>query len=209
MKRSRDWSVGVSAVIFAAALAARLVHVFQIRRAPFFDLLMGDARSYDAWAQRIAGGDWLGSGVFYQAPLYPYFIGGLYSIAGRDLMAVRLVQAVIGAASCVLLAQAAARLFSRTAGIVAGLSLAFYAPAIFFDGLIQKSVLDVFFVCLALWLMSGIIANSQPSTRARWVALGAAMGGLALTRENAVVLVGVILLWIMVSGGEPLVPGRR
>ena len=32
--------------------------------------------------------------------------------------------------------------------------LALYAPAIFFDGLLQKSVLDVFFVCLALWLIS-------------------------------------------------------
>jgi hypothetical protein len=32
--------------------------------------------------------------------------------------------------------------------------LALYAPAIFFDGLLQKSVLDVFFVCLALWLIA-------------------------------------------------------
>ena len=203
------WSAPLSGAIFSAALAARLLHVFQIRRAPFFDVLLGDARSYDAWAQRIAGGDWFGREVFYQAPLYPYFLGALYAIAGRDLLAVRLAQAVIGAASCVLLAQAAARLFSRTAGIVAGLFLAFYAPAIFFDGLIQKSVLDVFFVCLALWLMSGIVANSQRSTPGRWMALGATLGGLALTRENAVVLVAVIALWIMVGIGEPLVGGRR
>jgi tetratricopeptide (TPR) repeat protein len=206
-----QWSAGLSAAIFIVALAARLVHVFQIRRAPFFDLLMGDARSYDAWAQRIARGDWFGSDVFYQAPLYPYFLGALYAIAGRDLLTVRLAQAVIGAASCVLLAQAAARLFSRTAGSAAGLLLAFYAPAIFFDGLIQKSVLDVFFVCLALWLMGGIIANPHPSKTGSWMALGATLGGLALTRENAMVLVAVILVWSVVGVGEPLVArrGRR
>ena len=32
---------------------------------------MGDSHAYDAWAQRIAAGDWVGGDVFYQAPLYP------------------------------------------------------------------------------------------------------------------------------------------
>ena len=70
--------------------------------------------------------------------------------------------------------------------------LALYAPAIFFDGLLQKSVLDVFFSCLALWILSGLV--TKPGNRA-WIWLGLAMGGLALTRENALVLVGVVFLW--------------
>ena len=65
----------------------RLVHVWQIRRSPFFSLLMGDSRGYDEWAQRIAGGDWLGHEVFYQAPLYPYLLGVIYAVAGRHLLA--------------------------------------------------------------------------------------------------------------------------
>src|SRR6185295_16902767 len=105
-------------------------------------------------AQRIAGGEWLGREVFYQAPLYPYLLGLIYAAAGRHLLLVRVVQALIGSASCALLVLAGARLFSRRTGLIAGLMLALYAPAIFFDGLLQKSVLDVFFVCLALWLMS-------------------------------------------------------
>ena len=47
-------------VIFASALAIRLIHVWQISRAPFFDMLMGDARGYDVWARQLAGGDWIG-----------------------------------------------------------------------------------------------------------------------------------------------------
>ena len=85
----------------------RLVHVWQIRRAPFFSVLMGDSRGYDEWARRIAGGDWLGHEVFYQAPLYPYLLGVIYAVAGRHLLLVRIVQAVIGSASCALLALAA------------------------------------------------------------------------------------------------------
>ena len=34
---------------------------------------MGDARSYDGWAQRIAIGDWFGSEVFYQAAALSLF----------------------------------------------------------------------------------------------------------------------------------------
>src|SRR5438445_8898313 len=111
-------------VIFAVAFTLRIVHIWQMRNAPFFTLLMGDARSYDEWAQRIAGGDWIGHDVFYQAPLYPYFLGVMYRLAGRSLMLVRIVQAVIGSGSCVFVAMAARRLFSPTAGLVAGLMLA-------------------------------------------------------------------------------------
>ena len=196
--------------IFGVALLVRLLHVWQLRRSPFFATLMGDSRGYDEWAQRIAGGDWIGRDVFYQAPLYPYLLGVIYAIAGRHLLLVRLVQAVIGSASCVLLALAAARWFSRRAGIAAGLMLALYAPAIFFDGLLQKSVLDVFFVCLALFLISRsekaadaakreqnkIKTLTPRASRApRFFLLGLTMGGLALTRENALVFILVILAW--------------
>ena len=184
-------------VVFLVALAVRLIHIWQIRPSPFFDILMGDANGYDLWAQRLAAGDWIGSDVFYQAPLYPYFLGVVYAIFGRDLLIVRIVQAVIGAASCALLGMAGARFFSPRVGLIAGLALALWAPAIFFDGLIQKSVLDLFLVSLGLYLISTIVGNREPGTGSRtaWLALGASMGALALTRENALVFILVILIW--------------
>ncbi|HEX7284266.1 MAG TPA: glycosyltransferase family 39 protein, partial [Vicinamibacterales bacterium] len=181
-------------LIFAVALAVRLIHVWQLRPSPFFDVLMGDAHGYDSWAQRLAGGDWIGTDVFYQAPLYPYFLGVVYAIFGRDLLVVRIIQAVIGSASCVLLGLAAARFFTPRVGMAAGLALALWAPAIFFDGLLQKSVLDVFFVCAMLWLISGI---REPASGSRIFALGVIMGALALTRENALIFIGVIAIWFV------------
>jgi tetratricopeptide (TPR) repeat protein len=175
--------------IFAVALALRLLHLLQIRSAPFFTLLMGDSRSYDAWAQQLAAGDWIGRDVFYQAPLYPYFLGIVYSLLGRDLFGVRIVQALIGSSSCVLLAYASRRLFGDAAGIAAGLLLALWAPAIFFDGLLQKSVLDVFFVCLLAWMIA--------RGRFPWLALGLVVGGLSLTRENSLVFVLVLAVWTL------------
>ena len=91
-------------------LIVRLIYIWQIRDSPFFDVLMGDARRYDAWATQIASGDVMGREVFYQAPLYPYFLGTIYAIAGHSLLIVRVCQALLGTASCVFLALTARRL---------------------------------------------------------------------------------------------------
>jgi Flp pilus assembly protein TadD/4-amino-4-deoxy-L-arabinose transferase-like glycosyltransferase len=181
------------------ALSVRLIHVWQIRKAPFFTVLVGDSRAYDEWAQEIARGDWVGHAVFYQAPLYPYFLGAIYSIAGRHLLVVRICQAIVGSVSCTLLGLSGWRFFSRPAGLAAGLMLALYAPAIFFDSLMQKSLLDVFFICLMLWFLSGLL-DQHPKTHRPWFFLGLALGGLSLTRENALIFAVVILLWIVIRG---------
>lgn len=183
------WSVAV----FAVALVMRLVHLWAIRDEAVFDVLLGDARAYDAWGRRLAAGDWIGTEVFYQAPLYPYFLGVVYAVAGHDLLIIRIVQAAIGAVSAVLLASAGTRLVSRPVGLAAGFGLALYAPAIFFDALLQKTVLDVFFVCLMLWVTSRLVHRTRDGLL--WIALGATLGALSLTRENALALVLVAVVW--------------
>src|SRR5262245_60716193 len=120
----------------AVAFIVRLVYLWQIRQSPFFTPLLGDSKGYDQWARRIAAGDWVGTDVFYQAPLYPYFMGAIYAAAGHDVLSIRVCQAILGSISCALVAHAAWRLFSRRAGVIAGLLLALYPPAIFFDGLV-------------------------------------------------------------------------
>ena len=179
--------------VFLLALAARALHVSQIARSPFARVLVGDARSYDAWAQRIAAGEWVGTGTFYQAPLYPYALAVLYRTAGHDPMAVRWAQALLGAAACALLALAGRSWLGAREGIVAGALLALYPPAIFFDGLIQKAALDGFLLCALLALLGAYAARGTPGLL---LAAGAATGALALTRENALVFAVVIAAWI-------------
>jgi predicted membrane-bound mannosyltransferase len=138
-----------------AALLARGSHLAALHGSPIFPLLIGDSRIYDDWGRRIAAGHWLGEGVFYQAPLYPYFLGVLYSLFGHSLLAVRLVQAILGSIACVLVARAGRRFFDPATGLVAGVTLALYPSAIFFDGQIQKSSLDLFLVATFLLLLAG------------------------------------------------------
>lgn len=196
--RRRDGGFGrIALAVFGLALAVRLVHVWQLRAAPFFDLTMGDAQSYHAWATAIAGGDWLGGETFYQAPLYPYFLGLVYTLFGPSPLAVRLCQIVLGAAACGLLAMAGRRLFSKEAGIAAGVMLAVYAPAIFFDGLVQKTSLGLFLLCLLLALLARLV--TEPGRPRAWLWPGVVLGALVLTRENALVFAAVLLGWLVVS----------
>src|SRR5262245_52296585 len=166
------------AAIFAIALVIRLIHVWQIESIPLFYHLAGDGRTYDEWAQRIAGGDWLGQGVFYQAPLYPYFLGALQWLFGHDLWRIRFVQVLLGAFCCALICRIGEKLFSRPAGIAAGVILACYAPAIFFDAVIDKSILDLILLTVLLYFLVNVDA---PAPWRQWCGAGALLGLLGLS----------------------------
>ncbi len=93
---------------------------------------------------RVArGGD---KGFSIRRSLYPYFLGVIYTIFGHSLLAVRLIQIALGSAACVLLARAGESFISRRAGLAAGLLLALYPTANFFEALNNKSVVDTFFI---------------------------------------------------------------
>lgn len=192
MQRDRARIVAQAIALFALALTIRALHLLAMRESPLYDVLLSDARSYDRWARRIAAGDWLGSDVFYQTPLYPYLLGALYGLAGHDPWIVRGVQAIFGAASCVLLARAGAGFFSERAGWLAGVLLALYPPAIFFDGLLQKASLDLLLMSALLWLAAAV---QRRVTRVRLCAVGGVLGAMILNRENAAALVPLVLLW--------------
>jgi tetratricopeptide (TPR) repeat protein len=191
--------------LFALALALRLVYLWSWHDTALFRTPVGDARAYLAWARALAAGDWLGREVFYQAPLYPYFLGVLHTLFGDGPWVARGAQAVLGALGCALLGLAGARFFGRRAGIAAGLGLAVYAPAIYFDGLIQKATLDAFLFSLLLLAFAQQVDRDRPAAA---FASGVVLGLLALARENALVLVPLAALFVAVSGPRRAV-GRR
>ena len=160
---------------------------------------MGDATSYHEWASEIAAGDIIGQETFYQAPLYPYFLGTIYTFFGDSVTTVRVIQSLIGSVSCVFMLLTVWRLMGPRAGIAAGVVLACYAPAIFFDGIVQKSVLDLAFLSASFWFLSRWCENQSLKLAC---VIGAVTGCLLLTRENALLLVPVFLAWVWVKSAE-------
>jgi len=178
--------------VFVLALLLRGAHLASVARSPFWDVPLGDGRSFIAWAHTLAGGDWIGAETFYQAPLYPYLLGVVFWLGGTTAT-VLAVQGIAGALACAALTLAGHQWFDRTSGLVAGLLLAAYGPAIFFDGIVQKSTLDVLLVAL---LLLAVARTSVP----RSLAGGIVFGLLALTRENALGLAPVLVAWVARTG---------
>jgi Flp pilus assembly protein TadD len=181
------------AAITLFAFALRFVYLLQARAVPMFDGLIQDGESYGAWSDKIVAGDWLGDQIFYQAPLYPYFLAVVKLVVGNDLWSIRIVQIALGSLSCGVLFLAGKRFFSRGVGIASGVILALYPPAIFFDGCIQKANLGL--VWMVLLLLALAHAVHRPSI-GRWLGAGAALGLLMLTREETLLIVPVVIAWI-------------
>jgi 4-amino-4-deoxy-L-arabinose transferase-like glycosyltransferase len=148
-----------------------------------------DERSYDEWAREIASGEWLGDEVFFQEPLYPYGMALLYSIFGPDRTAVRHAQVGLGAIACVLVALLTARAFGRRAGIVAGLGLAVYRPALWLPALLLKENLFLF----ALVGVALLVVRARSALG--WLAVGVVAALGALLRGNLLVLLPCFVVW--------------
>lgn len=177
--------VGMAAVA-ALALGVRLAHVWLTADVPTVRHPVGDAAGYLAWARAIAGGEWWGREAFYQAPLYPYLLAVLFTLFGDGVGVVRVAQACFGAASAALMYAAGRRLFGPATGLVSAIMLALYAPAIHYDGIVQKASLA--------GLLTGALLAAAAARRA--LLCGVVLGLLALTRENAMVWWPVVAVWL-------------
>ncbi len=176
----------------------RLFYLLQFQESPFFTYLLGDGKGYLEWGAEIASGDWIGTQVFYQAPLYPYFLGFIQVLFEDPLWPIRLTQSVMGSLGCVCLYLVGKRLLSQEAGVITGVLAALYAPAIFFDGLLQKASVGFFLFSLALWQM---VLALETEKRRYWFSAGVVLGLLSLIRENAALLIFVWVVW-------PWIPGK-
>jgi tetratricopeptide (TPR) repeat protein len=178
----------------------------EIRDNPFFHHLMIDENAYDHWAQRIAGGELMGKEIFYQDPLYPYFLGMVYSVIGRDLFWVRVIQLFIGSLSCALIYLLGSSLSDRTTGFLAGIIAALYKPFFYFEAMIEKTFLAILLLSLFLLLL---VAARPRRSFFLWIAAGFALGLLVLVRANTLALAGGVFAWLMMAGTQTAGERRR
>lgn len=186
-------------LLFLFALLVRLGYLYEVCDAPFFAHPLMDEKSYDEWARDIAQGNVLGSEVFYQAPLYPYVLALIYRVFGRHLVIAKLLNALLGAASCLLLYHVGARVFDRRTGLVAAVLMSLYSVFWFYEGLLAKTALTTFLTLLA-------ILTLLRARRARhalpWTLAAVVFGLLVLTRGNALLWIPFLLLWIFLDHGR-------
>jgi tetratricopeptide (TPR) repeat protein len=198
----------VCTYLLLLALGVRLVYLSQYANSPFFWVLYLsqyanspffwvpalDALYHDLHAQEIARGADRPE-AFFRAPAYAYFLGGIYRVFGHSYWAARIIQALLGSVSCVLLYQLGLRIFRPTAALIGAGAMALYGPLVFFDGELHSPVLEVFLDLAFLVLVIAAAENSQRPARL-WLAAGLVLGLSTLTRPNILVAAPLALWWL-------------
>lgn len=197
MRPGREVATGL--LLFALALAFRVVYVLSVADEPAVRYPVLDALAYHQWAVALAEGTWEG-GVFYQDPLYPTFLSLLYRVFGEGSLGVLFAQAALDAGSVVLLYLTALRLFGFATASVAGVLAACYALFAFYAALLLKAPLLLFLFQASFYLL---VRAARSERRAWWLAAGIALGLAALTRANALLAVPLLLLWIGSDRARP------
>ena len=182
--------------IFVFAFCLRLIYTLQIQTLPTFTVLIVDAFSYNEWAKNIIQNSWLGDKVFYQAPLYPYFIALIYKIFGIKLFAVRIIQVLMGSATCLLYYYISKKIWGVRAGVIASLLATFYSIYIFYVPLHLKPTLYIFLETLCILLLCLCFYEKK---KRYFIASGVLLGLMVFTRGNTLLIVPFLLIWVFLS----------
>ncbi len=173
-------AVGEAAAIFALALSARWLYIYQTGDHPLRDIPIGTAIVH---VERAAGE----AADF--ASLYDAFL----RVVGQAYPLVRGLQAALGAVNCVLVWSLARAAFSPGVAVAAGLAAAVYSPAIYFAGELLPPVLATGLVLLSLIALS----QALTSTSLFWLLPGLLLG-LAMLAQGWVSLFALItLFWLL------------
>ncbi|MEO0078826.1 MAG: tetratricopeptide repeat protein, partial [candidate division WOR-3 bacterium] len=202
-QRTRLAFVLCVATVALIGFGLRLANLVDTADSPFFTRPVIDGQAYDKWAQEIIAGK-SSAEPFYQDPLYPYFLAGIYRVFGHNYHAVYVIQFLLGIGLLFLVLDTTRLLFGRLAAVVAMLVAALYKPFLFYEVQIEKTALAVFLAGLFVWFMTRSLRETRSLL---WpFAAGIALGLAALTRANLLLFGPVLLVALAV---RPALPAAR
>jgi hypothetical protein len=174
-------------------------------------------RHFAAWQQSFGTPEewdsWYPKGACYQGVVYPWFVALFRVVFGPSLFPVRLAHLLLASAAAAALSVAARNVASRLgwgdrssifAGLVSGLAVGLYAPAVFHDGFILRD---------GPLLSASVLLVAAPFLRIARTSGGAAVSGLlaggAILLKQTVVPLSLFSLFAVVSGDHANARRRR
>jgi 4-amino-4-deoxy-L-arabinose transferase-like glycosyltransferase len=143
------------------------------------DLTWDDEREFAAIARSIAHGDGYVGDSFRANPVMPFYLATSFRLFGERYDVPRLGQALVGAATCVLLAEVGA-LVAPAVATVAGVLLAVYPAHVYLAGVFYVDCIQTF---LCTWLLLVVLRGAERGRPlGRGLAAGVLLGLAVLTR---------------------------
>lgn len=174
-------SRGLWLAVFAAALLVRLAFVAIVPPV----IQWSDGRQFDAVARDLVEHGTYGMQTL-RPPGYPTFMAGVYRVFGQNLVALRVVEALLGTMTVVLLGWIVARLFGARAGWIAAVLAAFHPVLAFLPSTQYSENLAVWVITLGL---GALLFALRWGGWWRWALWGFLFGVAALIRPNVVTMV--------------------
>jgi hypothetical protein len=176
-------------LIFIFALLLRLGVLYELRNVDPIQPGM-DQRGYYAEALAWPSG-WPPPAPYFSHPLMPVLYLFAFKLFGVSTLAPRLLNCVLGALACPIVAAAGRRLFTPAIGLLAGWLLALYQGEVFFSTTLLDVSATTLAFALALW------AVACPDARSAFIAglvLALAVLGRGLLQAT---IAGLAVWWLL------------
>ena len=181
--------------VFIVALLIRGIFVLTLQDGFYFP----DSIEYSGAAHNLLISGQLGE-AYNRPPAYPVFLAAIYILFGEHILAVRMVESIMGALLAVIIASIGKRIGGQAAGAIAGILWSGYPLGVFIAGVLYPTNL------LTLLLACGVLCflpNSQQQFSSKRLFVAGVLWGLAaLTIPVALATIVVIGLWLIYWGGR-------
>ncbi len=181
------------AIIIVFGLILRVIHIVFWNQTPYWNGLYLDELFHHIWAKSIIVISIIPKGVFFRAPLYPYFLAAVYSVFNYNSWAPRIIQNLIGLSSIIPIYFLCKRTLGKNKW--ANLTTILWAICpiqIFFE---SRLLLDSLFTALIPWLLYFLtrIKNSWKET----IVPGILFGLLATLRPTIFILIPIFIIFLL------------
>lgn len=154
-----------------------------------------DGTAYDEIAMNFLKGKGFVIDSIYarRTPLYPAFLAAIYFFTNHSIVAVRFVQGIIGALSCVVIYLIGTQIFNKSVGLIAGIMSAVYYSLLQVSAYVVSETLYIFLFLIALLF----IVIYYKYKKLPYILMGGIFIGLTtLCRELGIFLIPLIAIWL-------------
>ncbi|RZB30174.1 MAG: hypothetical protein SRB1_02454 [Desulfobacteraceae bacterium Eth-SRB1] len=174
-------------LIFFIALFLRIIFLITYQNGLALQnrVMADDANIYIGLANNILDGRGYSSDginpIAGRVPLYPIFLSLIFFLGGKHYLVVRVIQSILGAATCIMIYFLGKEIFSRRVAIMAAIIAAFYYPFIQISAYLVTETVSIFLLLFSFWWL----VKSKEDNFAWSLIFGGILLGLAgLTRST-------------------------
>jgi tetratricopeptide (TPR) repeat protein len=180
--------------ILFVALSLRIYQLLFWIGTPYFKTPFLDELYHQLWASSIASGNILPDGVFFRAPLYPYFLALFYWLTPDGHLFAIMTQMLLGLLSIVYIYNLALSVSNNTRiALLAATLWAIYPTQIIYESRLLFDSL----IAATMPVMLYYVVEAVKSKRTGYFALaGLILGLTTITRPTVLILLPVILYFL-------------